>query len=70
MDEAKKLSYPERVKLSNEWGHYCKVVNNQKPTIAQFIAWLQSIRGIALVVPKGLAAHPGQAEADGDSYRD
>jgi hypothetical protein len=52
MDEAKKLSYPERVKLSKEWGHYCKVVNNQKPAFVQFVAWLQDVKGLRLTPAK------------------
>ena len=55
-DEMKRLPYADRLKLENGWKHYCETVNNQKPTIAQFVAWLQDIRGLRLVSAKVVVA--------------
>ena len=52
VEEIKPLSYPERVKLGNEWNRYCKVTNNKAQTVPQFIEWLQNIKGLRLVPAK------------------
>ena len=43
-----RLRYAERKKLAVEWKNYCRVTNNYKPTIPQFVAWLQDVKGLRL----------------------
>jgi hypothetical protein len=64
MDEAKKLSYPERVKLGNEWNRYCAVTNNKAQTVPQFIEWLQTIKGLRLTPAKQTVIAAGESKVE------
>ena len=70
MDVTKPLPYVERAKLENGWKRYCVMTNNQQPTIAQFIGWLQSVKGLRLTPAKQVVVITTQVAAGAEVKTD